>query len=305
LSSLAAWSQDDSEETVTAEEREIEELQVEQNYLDFKDYFISAIQHHIQENYDLALSKLNQCEKIYPDNLGMLYHKAKNYKALKDYQNADFYCDKLLTIQPDNYWGKTLKRDLFTAQNNFVDALSIQEDLYNADLNEAQELLKLYLKTQNLEKGKKVLKAVDDNAIYVENINYFKKVFNVKKITQNDDDSIDNNPTPTLKNTTQSIDYESIRKSNDFDNLYKVSSKALFQEPTNYTHYLYNGIALNKLKKHKDAIQILESGLDFIFEENKSMLNFYKELEFAYAALKNDRKAKYYQEMVHKLQNRL
>ncbi|RIA08256.1 tetratricopeptide repeat protein [Flavobacteriaceae bacterium MAR_2010_72] len=62
----------------------------------------------------------------------------------------------------------------------------------------------------------------------------------------------------------------------------KRSEQALELYPAQPIFYLVNGVANNKLKQPKKAIQSLESGLDYIIDDTKMEADFYTQLSLAY-----------------------
>ena len=132
---LLTFAQDDSEENVFSAQSSDSELRLEQNDLDFNANFIDAIHLKSVDNYNKALEVLGKCEKIYPKNVGMLFEKARNYAALNQFMEALHYCDKALQVDSNNFWVKSLKRDVFLKQNNFTEALQIQKVLYEQKTN--------------------------------------------------------------------------------------------------------------------------------------------------------------------------
>lgn len=70
------------------------------------------------------------------------------------------------------------------------------------------------------------------------------------------------------------------------------SNKALEKYPSQPIFYLINGVALNGLNQPKQAVEILESGLDYIIDDTKMESDFYKQLSKAYTLLNNTTKAK-------------
>ncbi|MFC4722928.1 tetratricopeptide repeat protein [Geojedonia litorea] len=62
----------------------------------------------------------------------------------------------------------------------------------------------------------------------------------------------------------------------------KKSEQALELYPAQPIFYLVNGVANNKLKKSKKAIQSLETGLDYIIDDTKMEADFYTQLSLAY-----------------------
>ena len=72
------------------------------------------------------------------------------------------------------------------------------------------------------------------------------------------------------------------------------SNKALEKYPSQPLFYLINGVALNKLNQPKKAIEILESGLDYIIDDAKMEADFYNQISIAYTLLNDPIKAKSY-----------
>ncbi len=70
------------------------------------------------------------------------------------------------------------------------------------------------------------------------------------------------------------------------------SNVVLQKYPAQPLFYLINGVALNQLNQPKMAIDILETGIDYIIDDPKMEIDFYKQLSIAYSALNNTVKAK-------------
>jgi len=62
----------------------------------------------------------------------------------------------------------------------------------------------------------------------------------------------------------------------------KKSKESIDLFPAQPIVYLVNGVANNKLKRPKKAIESLETGLDYIIEDVKMEADFYKQLSLAY-----------------------
>ena len=85
-----------------------------------------------------------------------------------------------------------------------------------------------------------------------------------------------------------------------------ASSKAkiaLDKYPSQPILYLVNGVALNKLKKGKEALSSLEMGLDFIIDDVKMEIDFYNQISIAYAFLNNEVKAKAFSDKAKQIQS--
>ena len=80
------------------------------------------------------------------------------------------------------------------------------------------------------------------------------------------------------------------------------SAEGLEIFPSQPVLYLANGVALNYLNRPKDAINSLEMGLDYIIEDTKMEIDFYKQLAKAYTANNNLSKAKTFTDKANKLE---
>lgn len=80
------------------------------------------------------------------------------------------------------------------------------------------------------------------------------------------------------------------------------SAKSLERYPSQPVLYLINGVALNNLNRSKEAIESLEIGLDYIIDNTKMEIDFYKQLSKAHMVLNNLEKVKTFNEKVKKLE---
>src|SRR5690606_38824615 len=81
------------------------------------------------------------------------------------------------------------------------------------------------------------------------------------------------------------LDFEAFEKAND------LSNRALDLFPAQPILYLVNGVANNKLNNYEKAIQSLEAGIDFVFDNPKMEKDFYEQLSLAFKAKGNAKKA--------------
>ena len=73
-----------------------------------------------------------------------------------------------------------------------------------------------------------------------------------------------------------------------------LSNNALEIFPAQALLYLVNGVANNELKNSDLAIETLETGLDYLFDDPKMEYDFYQQLTIAYTVKGNTKKAKQY-----------
>jgi len=79
-----------------------------------------------------------------------------------------------------------------------------------------------------------------------------------------------------------------------YDTAEKLSSDALAIFPAQPLLYLINGVAKNNLKNPDEAIESLNTGLDYLFDNPTMEQDFYKQLQQAYTLKGNSKKAAEY-----------
>ncbi|HEX9600726.1 MAG TPA: tetratricopeptide repeat protein [Mariniflexile sp.] len=82
----------------------------------------------------------------------------------------------------------------------------------------------------------------------------------------------------------------------------KKSYEVIQKYPAQPLFYLINGVALNQLNQPKKAADVLETGLDFIIDDNKMEIDFYNQLSVSYSLLSNTAKAKTFSDKVKQLE---
>jgi len=78
---------------------------------------------------------------------------------------------------------------------------------------------------------------------------------------------------------------------NDYPSLEKHSNEAMELFPNQATPFYFNGISNIQLKNYTKAIASLNDGLDFVYNNNPLLMQFYSSLGEAYNALKNYEKS--------------
>ena len=83
----------------------------------------------------------------------------------------------------------------------------------------------------------------------------------------------------------------------------ELSKKGLQIFPAQALLYLLNGVAKNGIKEADRAIESLETGLDFIFEDPQMELDFYKQLQTAYTSKGDLNKAQIFAEKASQIKS--
>ena len=75
------------------------------------------------------------------------------------------------------------------------------------------------------------------------------------------------------------------------DKVAKKSKETLDLFPAQPILYLINGVANNKINQSKNAIESLETGLDYVIDDPKMESDFYTQLSIAYKQVNNNTKS--------------
>lgn len=89
----------------------------------------------------------------------------------------------------------------------------------------------------------------------------------------------------------------------DYQKAVDDSKDAIDRFPAQPVLYLINGVAQNNLNNSKEAIEILNEGIDYVIEDNKMLSDFYKQLADAYTKSNNTKKAQEFTKKAQKLES--
>lgn len=260
---------------------------------EFQEKFFEALKQKGIENYDRAINLLLECKQFKINNAAVDYELAKAYLASKDYVLAQKYALSTLAARPGDYWVLNTVVTIFSLQGTDLDAIKQQLPIKNTELR--KNLVMIYYEQQNYEAALHILNGMERSKFF-------------KDLTIKIEDSIRSKQEVTMENTLEGQAKPKV--SNPIDNHIKLisellnkgnymeveaqSMEALENFPSQPFFYYAYGLALNKRAQYKEALKILELGLDFILDDEVLANNIYKELANAYTALGNSSKAKMY-----------
>lgn len=119
----------------------------------FQDSFYESLLQKGIENYDKAIVALENCLVSQPNNASVHFELGKNYLALKQYENAYQSFQKATQIDPKNKWFWIGIYDLSFQTKNYERAMSAVQQLIVFDERNKDDLIPLYLATNQLEKA--------------------------------------------------------------------------------------------------------------------------------------------------------
>lgn len=287
-----------------------EEMQVEQQRINFDTFFYEALQQKGIDNFDKAIYALEACQDIDPDNLAVLFEFSKNYFFQNKYIEAEYYGLKALQISPDNLYLLRHLKEIKLKKNDYKGAIIFQKAIIVQKPEEEAELIFIYIRSGDVDNAKAILKKLDNenklpdsySALKVSllqektpnNYNKEKLIIPASRLDKLKSTYNSNNDFETLK---QILDRE--LKTKQYLILLTDSKDAINTFPSQPYVYIMNGLALNKLSKYKEAIEILNSGLEFVIDDPYLESQFMEQLSLSHKGIGENKKATdYYYKMI-------
>ncbi|WP_405400049.1 tetratricopeptide repeat protein [Maribacter sp. Asnod2-G09] len=283
--------------------QENQELEVEQSaevfleeYSDtFQENFFEGLKQMGIRNYDRAITYFLECKRLQPQNTVVTFELAKFHLYDKQFILAQEYALEALNGEPENYWYAETLVNVVDARKSVLEDVKAELPWSNVELR--GNLAEIYFLNEDYLTAKSVLKGIKTS----------KKQ---KYLEQKINDSIAKQEiipvaVADVKRTESSEDLNSVAgykskiegmlsSASDNDVLLETTEEAMERFPSQPYFYYANGAALNKALKHKDAIDILETALDYIIDDATLENAVYKELANAYTATNNTSKANMY-----------
>ena len=294
-----------------------EDMLIEQQNINFQTFFFESLKQKAIGNYDKAVYALETCNNIDSENVAVLYELSKNYVFLLKYSEAEYYILKGLEIEPSNLYMLKHLKEIKSNQNDYVGAINIQKKIIKIDPDEESELVILYIKSGEIENAIALLKKLDNKNKLPSDLKALKKSLIQEEPKQEFQNSIVAEPLPKNKLDNLKEDYklkndfnslklvlERELKTKQYLDLLKDSENAINLYPAQPIVYLMNGVALNNLRKYNEGIKILETGLEYLVDDNKLESQFMEQLSLSYKGLGENKKATSYYKKAIELRNK-
>lgn len=266
---------------------------------EFQENFFEALKQYAIENYEKAITALEECKKLKPDYAIIDFELSKNYLKLRQYFKAEDYMLKALKAEPDNVWYLDGLFTVYEAQNNTRKAIEVATQLADKNVKYKENLILLYTRDGNYDKAIELLDELNiELGITTRRRNQRIRILAMKSYDSQLEEAEENNRNKevSIENPLETIksDIEELTKALDYKSIEKLTDEALETYPAQAEFYFANGRAKNKLKKYKDAISSLEMALEFLIDNTGLENQIYEELILAYTALGNTKKAEEY-----------
>jgi len=129
---------------------------------DFQDAFYESLKQKGIENYDKAIIELEKCLKIQPNNATIYFELGKNYLEEKEYKKAYDSFEKATQIDPTNRWFWVGMYDVCYENKEFEKAIPIVLKLIEFKKEYKEELVSLYMNTDQYDKALELINELND-----------------------------------------------------------------------------------------------------------------------------------------------
>ncbi len=120
---------------------------------EFRDSFYESLKQKGIENYDKAISALEKCRKLEPENPVVHFELGKNYLAQKEYKKAYESFERVTKLDPTNKWAWVGLYDVCYETRDFNQAIVIVQKLVEFKPDYKEDLASLYMNTQQFEQA--------------------------------------------------------------------------------------------------------------------------------------------------------
>ncbi len=128
----------------------------------FQEFFYESLLQKGIENYDKAITALEQCLKIKSDDATVYFELGKNQLALKQYDKAYISFEKATQIDPKNKWFWLGMYEVSFQTKDFNQAIVTIKKLIPFDVVYKEDLVSLYMNTQQFDKALVLINELND-----------------------------------------------------------------------------------------------------------------------------------------------
>lgn len=276
----------------------------EENQLKFQEFFFEALSQKSIGNHQKAIENLESCNQIVPNDLAVFFEFSKNYLALNKTFLAKEYIQRAIEKEVTNSWMQKHLVKVLVKENNFLEAIKMQQKVVALNPKERVVLVGLYLQNSDYENALSLMDTLEKEHLLPLKLKVIKDSLTQRKSILVQETSV---LVDVFKRFEADKSYSALKQilevsKNQLDQLLKYSTEGIALFPAQPFVYLINGKALNTKKEYKIAVEILKNGLDFVFEDAMEA-DFYREISLSYLGIGNKLAAEKYREKAMKLKN--
>ncbi|WP_405384920.1 tetratricopeptide repeat protein [Maribacter sp. LLG6340-A2] len=261
----------------------------------FQENFFEGLKQKGIRNYDRAITYFLECKRMQPNNTVVSYELAKFHLYENQYLLAQEYAIEALKGEPENYWYANTLVDVLETTKSPLN--SIKKDIPWNDLLLRKNIAEIYFKRAAYQTALDVLHKLKEPKQYaylqnriLDSIAKYDTDKKVVKVAETNRPNEDLNSVEGFKDNLKNM----LQGASNGEDLYRMSIDAMDSYPTQPYFYYANGTALNRLQRYNEAIEQLETALDFLIDDSSLQQQIYTQLVVAYKALENTTKANMY-----------
>ena len=158
---------------------------------EFQNAFYEALLQKGIENYDKAITALEKCKKLQPENAVVYSEMGKNYLPQKKYKDAYDSFEKASTIDPKNMWFWVGMYDVCYETKDYNQAIVIVNKLIEFKKDYKEDLVSLYMNTQQFDKALDLINQLNTTVGKTElRENYKRQILSVAKYQTSEKDNL-------------------------------------------------------------------------------------------------------------------
>lgn len=276
----------------------------EEKELKFQQFLFTALSQKSIGNYQKAIENLESCNQILPNNTAVFFEFSKNYLHLNNTLLAKEYINRAIIQDSKNIWMQKHLVKVFEKENNFFEAIKIQQKIIVLNPKENKNLVLLYLKNRDYIKALSFIKTLEEDNLLTSDLKRIKDRLEKNNYSETQKVKVSKDIYKSFETEkTYTVLKQILLATKDKPRLLlKYSKEGIALFPAQPFVYLINGSTLNVNREFKKALEILQNGIDFVIEDAMEAL-FYKEMAFAYKGLNNKVEERRYMEKYKKLVN--
>ena len=276
----------------------------EEKELKFQQFFFTALSQKSIGNYQKAIENLESCNQILPNNKSVFFEFSKNYLYLNNTLLAKEYINRAIIQDSKNIWMQKHLVKVFEKENNFFEAIKIQQKIIVLNPKENKNLVLLYLKNKDYKKALSFIKTLEEDNLLSSDLKKIKERLEKTNYSETQKVKVSKDIYKRFETEkTYPILKQILLETKEKPRLLlKYSKEGIALFPAQPFVYLINGSTLNVNREFKKALEILQNGIDFVIEDAMEAL-FYKEMALAYKGLNNKVEERRYMEKFRKLVN--
>ena len=136
--------------------------------------FYEAVKQRGIENYDKAIVSIQKCIEKEPKNAAFQYELGKNYLSLKNYVDAESAFKKAIELDNKQRWYWNGLYDVYYQTKDFQKSIPIVEKLIEFDPNMKEDLVSLFMNTNQHGKALDLLKDMESKSKLTSTMEFYK-----------------------------------------------------------------------------------------------------------------------------------